>query len=925
MYGASGWQSAGSSVNGTAARFAYTLTANQTTISGNDQSSNSLLYDPGFLDVYLNGVKLHSNDFTASSGTSIVLATGATADDILEVVAFGTFTLSNGTFSGTSSMGTITVTGTVDGRDVAADGTKLDGIEASATADQTAAEIRTLVESATDSNVFTDADHTKLNAIEASATADQTDAEIRAAVEAASDSNVFTDADHTKLNAIEASATADQTKSDIEGLGIDLPAANLTGTVAAARLSTATTQAESDDSTKIATTAYVVDKITTLIGGAPTTLNDLSELATAINNDANYNSTLTTALATKMPKAGGAFTGNVTFGDSNKAIFGAGSDLQIYHDGSNSYVDDAGAGRLYLRGNDRVQIQKYTGEDMITAIADGAVKLYHNNANKLETTSSGVAITGNTIAKGYFASEATNSTNKWLAYTHTDNTFRLNYNGSGSDEVVIDPDGQQTITAPAGDGNPAVALTMSGGSDGFNWAHTDFQASLASNSNLINMFGISGTARNAGYIGFKRIGALGATTNILTLGLHSADNVLNINGNSHVGIGTTAPSARLDVVTNDNVYVGEFHQQNTSNGDGVLVQVGSTAGADYALTVRSNAGNTPVISAKADGRVGIGTFTPSSFHNGANQLVISGSGGTGLTIDATSTTNSSIFFADGPTGTEAYRGYIQYQHGGSLPDSFTIGTSATDRMRIKGDGQIAMGNATTTHGNLTLHNSANYSDGLYGRNSNGAAFDLVTLGPSYNSHGATANQVWFYSGQDINIGGATSNTNSVRILGGGAERMRISPAGHVTKPNHPSFQVRSPSSTSGGANYSGGTASPGNLIFSGVDCNNGSHYNNSNGKFTAPVTGFYYFSFSLLWDDSYDSTGYVVVRKNNSASLNYGYAYINDTGSTYAYGYLQVAGGAVVQLNANEFVNIYSSTAGWHIGSESNWAGFLLG
>jgi cytoskeletal protein CcmA (bactofilin family) len=62
----------------------------------------------------------------------------------------------------------IVVGGTVDGRDVATDGTKLDTIETSATADQTAAEIRTAVEAATDSNVFTDADHTKLNAIEAS-------------------------------------------------------------------------------------------------------------------------------------------------------------------------------------------------------------------------------------------------------------------------------------------------------------------------------------------------------------------------------------------------------------------------------------------------------------------------------------------------------------------------------------------------------------------------------------------------------------------------------------------------------------------------------------------------------------------------------------------------------------------------------------
>ena len=82
------------------------------------------------------------------------------------------------------------------------DHTKLNGIETSATADQTDAEIRTAVESASNSNVFTDADHTKLNGIETSATADQTDAEIRTAVESATDSNVFTDADHTKLNSI---------------------------------------------------------------------------------------------------------------------------------------------------------------------------------------------------------------------------------------------------------------------------------------------------------------------------------------------------------------------------------------------------------------------------------------------------------------------------------------------------------------------------------------------------------------------------------------------------------------------------------------------------------------------------------------------------------------------------------------------------
>jgi len=119
-------------------------------------------------------------------------------------------------FSGSVTAASVVVSGNVDGRDVATDGTKLDGIEASATADQTNAEIRTAVEAASDSNVFTDADHTKLNAIEASATADQTGAQIKTAYEA--ETNAFTDAQFTKLSGIESSATADQSNAEIRAL-----------------------------------------------------------------------------------------------------------------------------------------------------------------------------------------------------------------------------------------------------------------------------------------------------------------------------------------------------------------------------------------------------------------------------------------------------------------------------------------------------------------------------------------------------------------------------------------------------------------------------------------------------------------------------------------------------------------------------------
>jgi hypothetical protein len=96
VYSSGGFINAGSSVNGTANRFKYTATASQTTFTGADANGNTLAYDAGFLDVYLNGIKLvNGSDFTASSGTSIVLAIGASASDILEVIAYGTFQLAN--------------------------------------------------------------------------------------------------------------------------------------------------------------------------------------------------------------------------------------------------------------------------------------------------------------------------------------------------------------------------------------------------------------------------------------------------------------------------------------------------------------------------------------------------------------------------------------------------------------------------------------------------------------------------------------------------------------------------------------------------------------------------------------------------------------------------------------------------------------
>ena len=96
VYKSSGWAAAGSTVNGTSARFKYTASGGQTTFTGSDDNGNTLAYDAGFIDVYLNGVKLvNGTDVTVTSGTSVVLASGATANDIVDIVGFGTFNVAS--------------------------------------------------------------------------------------------------------------------------------------------------------------------------------------------------------------------------------------------------------------------------------------------------------------------------------------------------------------------------------------------------------------------------------------------------------------------------------------------------------------------------------------------------------------------------------------------------------------------------------------------------------------------------------------------------------------------------------------------------------------------------------------------------------------------------------------------------------------
>jgi len=100
------------------------------------------------------------------------------------------------------------------------------------------------------------------------------------------------------------------------------------------------------------------------------------------------------------------FQDNVNLGDNDKIRLGDLPDMEIYHDGSNSYIREIGAGRLYLDGSS-VHIRQNTNEPAIEASQNAGVSLYYNAVKKFETTGAGVTITGIATATTFYATNGT--------------------------------------------------------------------------------------------------------------------------------------------------------------------------------------------------------------------------------------------------------------------------------------------------------------------------------------------------------------------------------------------------------------------------------------------------------------------------------------------------------------------------------------
>ena len=172
--------------------------------------------------------------------------------------------------------------------------------------------------------------------------------------------------------------------------GKDISALGITGTTLDNGV-TATTQSASDNSTKVATTAYTDTAIANLVDSSPSALNTLNELAAALGDDANFSTTVTNSIATKMPLSGGTFTGAVIVGSGGTSVSDAGLVVSADDAGAAIMLQRSGSGRFDCSvANEGGSLVFRTGSDSSTVA--GLTNRLSINGNTGTVTAAGTMV-----------------------------------------------------------------------------------------------------------------------------------------------------------------------------------------------------------------------------------------------------------------------------------------------------------------------------------------------------------------------------------------------------------------------------------------------------------------------------------------------------------------------------------------------------
>jgi hypothetical protein len=298
------------------------------------------------------------------------------------------------------------------------------------------------------------------------------------------------------------------------------------------------------------------------------------------------------------------FNAPALFFDNKKAMFGDGADLQIYHDGSNSYIKDAGTGNLRIDATN-FYVRNSAGTELkIGAIDDGAVDLYHNGSKKLATTSSGIDVTGTVVSDGLNLGTTGNAT---LAnILSADNTSNTLISGGNATNVGAN-------YALFGGSHASLANVHRWRNGGTEIARFDASGNLGigttSPSSKLHLVGAGTTqtrydnssAGSTSFIGNDATGLfVGTTSNHLFRVSTNNTERMRIDTSGNVGIGTSSPLAKLESYVSGNFST----TYNDFSGDGLYIQTNGTtgvgeytAGLSFSRTVANGARAADIITA----------------------------------------------------------------------------------------------------------------------------------------------------------------------------------------------------------------------------------------------------------------------------------------------------------------------------------------
>jgi hypothetical protein len=422
-------------------------------------------------------------------------------------------------------------------------------------------------------------------------------------------------------------------------------------------------------------------------------------------------------------------SGNMTFGDNDKAIFGAGSDLQIYHDGSHSWIHDAGTGNLKLRAEDFQVVNSGNTQAMIFGDSGGAVTLYYTGSPKLATTSTGIDVTGTVTADDITISDS--SPTLTIIDSDTNATHIIDGSSSAGSLFI------RGNTTSYGSGGAISFFTKAGIQ----------RLKIDNDTGDISFYEDTGTTAKFFW---------DASAESLGIGTTSPSTLLHLDASSDGRV------ARFGSGTSDTGGMYVTHNSGSTrsfelSADNILILDADRSNGRASSRLQFNVDGTERMRIDSSGNVGIGTSSITNVSNYRFLATNSATGG-GLVCQTSGTDKFAVYNANNDGYYDATSNHI-FRTGGALGGS--------ERMRIDSSGNVGIGTSTT------VGTAADRALVIYGSGNSGTLF----LQDSNSGTGSTNGFSLASSVFDAFLN--NRENGNMRFYNNGSERMRIDSSGNV--------------------------------------------------------------------------------------------------------------------------------------------------